>query len=257
MIINKFKKIKGNKYKVYFENQSITLYDDIIIKYNLLTHKKLDIKLLNEITDESSKLESYYVAIKYINTKLRSEKEIREYLSKKNCDSDTIEETINKLKKNNFLNEDLYLSSYINDQANLTNNGPLKIINSLLSLGFNEDKILSKIDLNDSKWNEKLKKYIAKKTKLNHKLSTYELKNKLKNELINLGYSPESINSELENVANDDENTFKKMADKYYNKYKKKYNDEKLKYYFRNKMYQLGYNSELIEAFLNNNHISN
>ena len=36
MKINKFKKIGSNKYKIYFDNESLIVYEDVILKYNLL-----------------------------------------------------------------------------------------------------------------------------------------------------------------------------------------------------------------------------
>ena len=40
MLINKFKKISMDKYKVYIDNKPIVLYEDVIIKYNLLYFTK-------------------------------------------------------------------------------------------------------------------------------------------------------------------------------------------------------------------------
>ena len=52
MEIVKFKKNKDNSYMVIFDNElSLKLYDDVIIKYNLLSHKVLTDELLSEITN--------------------------------------------------------------------------------------------------------------------------------------------------------------------------------------------------------------
>ena len=40
MKINKFKKIGSNKYKIYFDNESLIVYEDVILKYNLLYKKE-------------------------------------------------------------------------------------------------------------------------------------------------------------------------------------------------------------------------
>ena len=36
MKINKFKKVGKSKYKIIFDNTDITLYEDVILKYDLL-----------------------------------------------------------------------------------------------------------------------------------------------------------------------------------------------------------------------------
>ena len=43
MQIDKFKKDKNNLYKIYFTNgDNVLLYDDVIVKYNLLVNKVLN-----------------------------------------------------------------------------------------------------------------------------------------------------------------------------------------------------------------------
>ena len=95
MKIEKFIKDKNNKYKVIIDDEEYKLYDDVIIKYHLLTKKDIDDKFLKEVLSYNDELVSYYESIKYINRRLRSEKEIREYLKKKDISNDIINKTIN------------------------------------------------------------------------------------------------------------------------------------------------------------------
>ena len=55
MKINKFKKVGTNKYKIYFDNDILTVYEDIILKYNLLYKKDIDDDLLHEINKDNFK----------------------------------------------------------------------------------------------------------------------------------------------------------------------------------------------------------
>ena len=93
---------------------------------------------------------------------MRSTMEIKNYLQKKEFDQKIIEETINKLIKENYLNNQKFMESYINDQFNLTYNGPEKIKQNLIKLGINEDQIVINKD-----FSEKIKTLISK-NKLNH-----------------------------------------------------------------------------------------
>ena len=49
MKINKFKKVGKNKYKVIFDNTELTLYEDVILKYDLLIKNDVDIDLIDKI----------------------------------------------------------------------------------------------------------------------------------------------------------------------------------------------------------------
>ncbi len=170
MKIKKYSKGKSNQYKVTIDDVDYTIYDDVIIKFGLLLKKDISASVLKDILKYNDELDSYYLSIKYITKKLRSEKEIYEYLKKKDISENVINDTIARLKENKFLDDELYLKAYINDQINLSNNGPRKIAKNLLTLGLDETYInnaLSNIDA--SIWEEKIDKYVSKKVNTNHK----------------------------------------------------------------------------------------
>ncbi len=78
MKIISYKKIKQNKYEVTLSNnESVLLYDDIILKYELLTKKEIDNQKLKEIILDNSKYDLYYAMLKDISKKFRTEKELR------------------------------------------------------------------------------------------------------------------------------------------------------------------------------------
>ncbi len=245
MEIVKFKKSKSNLYEIMLDNGlSFKLYDDVIVKYNLLVNKKFDDKFFEDVRNYNDSLDAYYLSIKYLNTKMRSEKELKKYLAKKNISQEHIESTIKRLNSEGYLNHETYIKSYINDVYNFTNNGPLKIKSSLKDLGFKEEEITPYLNLN---YSDKIKKIIDKKIKVNTKLSNNNLKLHLTNYLINLGYPKESFISYLETIHFDDSKQLQKDYETLIKKYSKKYTGEKLKYFIKNKLYQKGYSIEKIE----------
>ena len=250
MRIDSYKKLRNGLYEVAIDAKKYKIYDEIILKYNLLLSKEIDDKTLDQVLSANEEYKSYHDSLKYINIKLKTEKEIRQYLKKKEYNEKIISKTITKLKENNLLDKNLYLTSYINDQINLTNNGPYKIQNNLINLGFREEEINKYLDFKDPIWEDKIKVIINKKTKLNRKLSNNEFKRKIKNDLYLLGYQDNYLEI-IESINLDDNKTFETQANKHYEKLKKKYKDNKLSYAFKNKMYSLGYDNELIESYLN------
>lgn len=248
MEIVKFKKSKSNLYEIMLDNGlSFKLYDDVIVKYNLLVNKKFDDKFFEDVRNYNDSLDAYYLSIKYLNTKMRSEKELKKYLAKKNIFQEHIESTIKRLNSEGYLNHETYIKSYINDAYNFTNNGPLKIKFSLKDLGFKEEEIIPYLNLN---YSDKIKKIIDKKIKVNTKLSNNNLKLHLTNYLINLGYPKESFISYLETIHFDDSKQLQKDYETLIKKYSKKYTGEKLKYFIKNKLYQKGYSIEKIEEVI-------
>ena len=128
MKIIKYEKKGNNTYKIYLENnQTITVYEDVILKNNLLYKKEIDIELLEKISNDNLYEEIYNKCVKYISVRIRSIYEIREYLRKKEIDSSLIEITIDKLIKNNMLNDEIFAKAFTNDKLNFTTMRPYRI----------------------------------------------------------------------------------------------------------------------------------
>lgn len=242
MKITNYKKKKNNTYEITFDNKSrISLFDDVILKYNLLIDKEINEKKLKEIVEFNSYLESYNIAIKYISVKLRTEKEIVKRL--KNYSKEAINYTLDRLKKEGLLNDELYIKSYINDSVNLKIEGPNKILFDLKKLGFKDSDILNYLDTFESEiWFNKINKVINKKINSNHNLSGFMLKQKITQELFNKGFNKEDINSIIEEYGfSDNENIYEKEYEKLKNKLSTKYNGEELEYRIKIGMMKKGF----------------
>ena len=252
MEVISYKKCANNLYEVRFHNgEKYKLYEDVIISYELLIDKRITNVKLQKILHDNELLESYYKALKYIGIKMRTEKEIKVYLKKNSYSNDVIEYAIDKLKKDNYLNEELYIQAYINDAINLSFSGPKKIITDLEKLGITKDNILKHLNYNDEFWITRIKEYINKKAKVN-KGSTISFKNKMYTGLISLGYSSDAIREILDDIKIDSTNSFKKDADKVWSKISKNEINDKAIWTFKNKMYTKGYTQDEINDYLNN-----
>ena len=253
MKIVKFKKDKGNTYKLYFEDDIvISLYDDVIVKYNLLINKEMDKKKFDEIVKYNDFLDGYYRAIKYINKKLRTELEIEKYLKKLEISNTNINKIIVLLYKDGYLNKEMYVKAYISDQYNLTLNGPLKVKKDLINLGYEESDLID--FLNNYDWESRIDKIIQMKIKLNHKLSNNGLKTKILNDIIKIGYLKEDIISYLDKISLDDDiDNLRKELFKVKSKYSKKYEGNELEYRVINYLYKKGFNIEDIKRCYDEN----
>lgn len=247
MKIKKYTKDKGNKYKVLIDDINYTLYDDVIVKYSLLLKDEISEKELNAIVEENDKLSSYYDSIKYITKKMRSKLEIKEFLRKKMINEKVIDETIKKLEENHFLNEELFIKAYVNDQINLTNNGKNKILKGLVKLGIDNDQASTYLDNIDNEvFMSKIDKYVDKKISTNKNSSIYMLKNKIMTDLINLGYEKSDIVEVLNSKEINDDEAKKREYEKIRRSLEKKYSGDVLEYKIREKLYRKGFRSNEI-----------
>ena len=240
MKIIKYIKVSKSKYKIILEdNETITLYEDVILKYELLLKK--EIIDLNSILEFNKKYELYDKVLSYINKKIRCEREIITYLKKYTEDDNLINEIILKLKSNNVLNEENYITSFIHDKIYLTLDGPVKIKNDLLNLEFEEDMVIDNLKVFDQDLiEERINKYLNKQIKTNKK-SNYIFKNKMLLNLLNLGYTIEDITRCLDKISLDDTSSYEKEKEKLYKKYEKKYSGYELDMIVKRKLYEKGY----------------
>ena len=116
MHINKFKKAGKNKYKIFLDTTELTLYEDIILKYDLLLKKDISLEEIDKLIDENSYYDAYNMALNYIEVKLRNRKEIVEYLKRKEFNNKCIDYALEKLDKLNLLDDKRYTEAYINDK---------------------------------------------------------------------------------------------------------------------------------------------
>ena len=239
MKIIKYQKV-GKKYRVFFSNgKNLLLYEDVILKFELLLKK--EVQDLSSLISYNEKYELYDKTLGYINKKLRSEKEIRKYLEKYTDDNEVIENIVKSLKEKGFLNNDLYIKSYIHDRIYLSLDGPLKIKNDLEKLGFKSEIIEEELKIFDTELiKERINKYLNKQSKINKK-SLYVFKNKMLMNLLNLGYDKSNIVNCLENIKVDDTNLKEKEEEKLRKKYSNKYQGEELEYFIKRKLYEKGF----------------
>lgn len=253
MKIVRYKKMSKGRYKLTLDNTELILYEDVILKNNLLRTSNINLELLEKVMNENIYYEIYNMALTYIEIKMRTSKEIKDYLNKKNFNTKLIDEVLDRLNKEGYLNEEKYIDAFVNDKVNLTNWGPYKIKKSLLGLELDETLVNNKLNtINENIWNGKIEKIINKKLNSLKNKSNYMIKNKLKIDLYNLGYDNKSIEENLNNLNLNNNENIKKEYSKAYNKYSKKYMDQELYQKVKSYLYRKGYKIEEINYMLDN-----
>lgn len=245
MKIEKFKKSKNGMYVLVLEdNSKIKIHENLILKYELLLSRKIDSELLQTIQKENQIYEIYEIALKYINTKLRSSRELTEYLKKKGYECSSIEQVLVMLEKQGYLDETVYASSFIHDKILMTNYGPNKIRSELEKLGIDNDIILDKISIYTKELEcDRINKIIEKQIKINHNKGASLLKRKIQTFLLSLGYTNSYINECINKYDFYDKDIYEKEYQKILQQLSKKYSGKELEYKLKQKLYQKGFNN--------------
>ena len=247
MQILKWKKEQKNLYTAFLNNHSeISIYEELVLKYDLLLKKNISDKELEKIKKENFLLEGYYEALKYLTRKMRSRKEVDDFLKRKEYSKECRDFVLEKLKKEGYINDQKFLEAFLHDQLTLTLYGPFKIKKELEKLGILDYSLLDEIS--DKVWQERILKIVKKREKSQKKESEKLFKKKLEMYIYSYGYSMSMIESILENYSiKIDENVLLKEKEKYLKKLSSKYDGNALVWQVKRKLYQRGYSSEEIE----------
>ena len=201
MRIEKYEHTKKNIYNVYLSNgEVLELNGKVITDNELLIKKDIDNELYDKLKRDNTICMLMDTSVKYIDRRLRSINELRDYLKNKEEDTIIIEEVIDKLIDYKYLDDDRFTKAFIKDKLNFTNWGDYKIKNELKRLGVNEEVIYNNMtSIDDNIFYERINKIIDKDISINKKYSGIKLKNKIYNHLLTLGYSKEKVISIINN----------------------------------------------------------
>ena len=241
--IEKFIKQKNGNYKLKLENSNeLIVHEDLILKYELLLTKNLDYNKIQKIIEEQKIYDVYNAALKYIKVKTRSVKEIESYLLKKDYNQIQINHAISLLKKQGYLNNEIYVKSFIHDRIHLSNDGPLKIISELEKNNIDEKLIIENMkEYTEELEKIRINKLVNKQVSLNRNRSNQLLKKKIELNLINLGYHKTLINVVLSTIQIEEKDIYQKEYKKLEKKLSRKYSGKELELKLKQKLYLKGF----------------
>jgi regulatory protein len=247
--VEKIKKMANNKYKIVFENgNTITTYDEVLLKNNILFHKEIDGEMLNKIEQEEEYYTLYNTIVKYMKRCIRSKKEVIDYLERQEGSKQDKDKIIKTLEEKGFINDEVFCESFISDKFYLSHFGPLKIRKELENHLIDEtiiSKYLSK--LSDTEIYDTLYKMVEKKICLDHKHARGVLKQKLISYFLEKGFEGEMIAQIFDELYKEDRSILYKEYESIKHKLERKYTGKDLEYHIIQKLYQKGFLKEQID----------
>ena len=243
MKIEKYKKKTNGRYSVFLEDgREFVLYEDIILKYDLLLRKEIFEKDMDSILQDNLECDVYYVALNLLRTRFRSKYELEELLKRKEYPVSMIEKATEKLIKQGYLNDQLFAKTYISSQMVTSNHGPNRIQNELEKKHISNEIIQETLEaFSEEEQIIKINKIIDYRIKTNRSRGGTILKNKIYHDLIELGYDSSIVNSCLNHYSfSNNQELAKKEYEKLYRKYSRKYQGAELDRIIKDKLYQKG-----------------
>lgn len=243
MKIIKYSKTSKGRYKLFLENDSeLILYEDVILKYELLLKKEVLSSDILEIEKYNQECDVYYVALESIKHRFKSVSDTKKFLIKKEYPVEIIDKAVDKLVKQGYLNDRSFSKSYINNQIITTNKGPYKIRRELGEHGVSFDIVDQELLVFDVETQlEKIKKVATRLYNSNRNKGGAVLKKKIVNDLVNLGYESQIVLKVVDKLDfSNNKDIASKEYEKLYKRLSRKYNGKELEYKIKEKLYQKG-----------------
>ncbi len=243
MKIDKYRKLKNGKYELTLEDKTkLDLYEDVILKFNLLLTKNIEKKEKKKILEFDQECEVYYVALKTLKRRAKSKNEMKDDLIKKEYPQDFVDKAISKLESQGYINDLVYAKSFVNNKLITSSSGPYKIKQEMLKVKIPESVIEEALlEYTEEIQIEKINKLITRAINSNRNKGNSLLKRKIISDLTIQGFKKELITAQMNNHEfKDDSDIAKKEYEKLYKKLSSKYEGAELEFKIKQKLYQKG-----------------
>ena len=178
-----------NRVNLYVDDEFYSgIPAELVYLEHLKTGLEIDEKDLKKIIFENEKSKAMSRVTKYIGSSLKTQKQIRDYLRKKEYSDDTIEFVMSKLAEYNYIDDKKYAQAYVLTYGKKY--GKLKLKSQLKVKGVSEEII--ECVLEDNKV-DSIESVASKYLK--NKVMSYEVSQKLFRFLYSRGYESDEINS--------------------------------------------------------------
>lgn len=144
-----------NIFLVAVGDNEYIFHSDVIVKYDMSVGKDIDNKTLFQLLDESDYIICLNKSMEYISSKLKTTKQLKDYLYQKGYKTNTINRVIDKLNEYQVLNDNNFANAYIdansarlskrNLQNKLAEKGIKKDVSSILLQDINDDEVCKKM----------------------------------------------------------------------------------------------------------------
>ena len=188
-------KNNDQKVNVYVDGEYYNkLHLDTCVKYGIKAGIEVDLEYLHSIILESEKLLALNTCAKYVTGALKTEKQVRDYLKKKDFEDEIISHVLDKLTEYKYIDDKAYVSAYVASYK--SKYGKNKLIHNLRTKGVSQDLIDDYYDyLEDCDIEDDTCYNIATKKARNMDLSDIKNIQKLNRFLVSRGFDFDEISN--------------------------------------------------------------
>ncbi|WP_188456818.1 recombination regulator RecX [Virgibacillus oceani] len=250
-----------NRFNIFLDNGQEEVYgfsvdEAVLIENKLRKGLELDNTMINTLIQKDTLHKSYTLAINFLSYRMRTMKEINDYLVKKEIEPEHIPVIIERLTKENLLDDKMFADAFVKTRIHTSSKGPMLVKKELIEKGVSA-AIASEAILQYSYdiQTEKAQKWVNKKLTINSKHSFRKQLQQLQATLIQKGFAQDVIKDVLNGVqdvkdADAEWDALVHQGDKLLRKHQAKFEGYELRNKMKEVLYRKGFTIELINKFL-------
>ena len=254
-------KRNSERYNVFLldkgkEYYAFSVDEKTLIDFQLRKGMELEQGTIEQIKEKDFQAKAYNMSIRYLSYRMRTKKEIIEYLMKKEMDEEVIYQVLTKLEEEGLLDDSAFADAFVRTRINTSTKGPQLIKRELLQKGVSEAEAAASLEMYTyEKQLDKLTKLVVKTYKPTSKKSYQEQIRSMKVSFLQKGFGAEVIQeaiteAQLEKDEEQEYETLKIQGEKLVRKYSRKDTGFLLQQKVKAGLYRKGFDSVLIDKFI-------
>ena len=255
---------KAGRYNIDLDGKfAFGVAESVLIKFGLAKGRELDEALIAEIQTADDVARALKTALNYLNSQLRTKKQVRTKLADQEIPADIADQVIEQLKELRYIDDLAYAQAFYHTKQQLNSKGPTVISQELAKVGVPKLIIEQALqaytraeELETAKrWLDKLYTHYRRDSK---RLQQQKMIQALAAKGFHFDVGQEVVGDYLEN-QNDDEQDAQELvnvvrqAEKYWQRYRNLY-DSQREFKTRQNLFAKGYSSELIDQAIDKLH---
>ncbi|MFD1360720.1 recombination regulator RecX [Lentibacillus salinarum] len=241
------------------ERYGFSVDEAVLIEYRLRKQMDLDEATIDALIRQDTRHKNYTLAINFLSYRMRTKKEINDYLVQKEVDEEQITHIMNKLSTEGLIDDRQFADTFVRTRLNTSSKGPKLVEQELRQKGV--DGILAgeavAVYTFDIQF-EKAMKLAEKKLTAGPVKAFRQKIQQLQGTLMQKGFSGDvvqAVTAELQDHQDDDTEweALVKQGEKLLRKHQQKLSGIKLEQKLKEALYRKGFTIDLINRFLDEN----
>ncbi len=162
-------RVGSNRFNIFLDDAySFTLSDLDLSMSGLRVGQELATTEVEQYAQNAKEAKAYALALRYLGVRVRSRRELSEYLTRKNCGQDEIEAALERLEGLGLIDDSAFAAAWIADRLAVRPRSRMRLAQELGAKGVARDIIdLALEDIEPERELETLKSVIERKRRTN------------------------------------------------------------------------------------------